>query len=110
MPQQGAEIDIITGRPLAKTQAEKEDAARVQEEARLKQHAQYAELLQTPPGEKLLSLILFYLQGRIAELVQADPQSQAYVKILTDLGAKEAVGRKAAETLMNRYLKRKETP
>jgi len=108
MPQQGAEIDIVTGRPLIQTQADALAAQESQEEQRLKAQAQYAELLRSAPGEQLLSLIRSYLETRIAELAQADPQASAYIKILSDLGAREAIGLRAAQTLMNRYLKRKD--
>jgi len=108
MPQQGADIDIVTGRPRIQELAELERINKNKEDERLERQAQYAELLHSATGEKLLGIIQLYLDQRIHELVQTDPQAMAYIKILSDLGVRDAVGRHAAGILMNRYLKKKE--
>lgn len=108
MPQQGAEIDIVTGNPILLKQEEADQERQAAHEDRLAQQAQYAELLRSEPGEKLIRILEGHMTQRIVELVQADPQASAYVKILNELGVREFVGRRATQILMNRYLKRKE--
>jgi hypothetical protein len=108
MPQQGAEINIITGEPVLRDQEAAEQERQASHEDRLAKQAQYADLLRSEPGEKLIHILEAHLTQRIVDLVQADPQATAYVKILNELGVREFVGRRATQILMNRYLKRKD--
>ena len=105
---QGAEVDIVTGRPLIETQEKNAARLDAQEEERLVRQARYAEILTGPSGEKILGIVRGFLEQRIDELVRADPEAKAYMTILSDLGTREAVGRLAAETLMNRHRQRKD--
>lgn len=107
MPVPGAEINIITGRPLIESQEDAASQIEAQEEDRLLKQAQYAKILDGPMGEKILDIIRDSLEQRICELVQADPHAQAYVRLLGDLSVREAIGKQSAEALMNRYLKRR---
>ena len=107
MQGQGAEVDIQTGRPLIQTQEAAAARLAAQEEERLVRQARYAEILTGPHGEKILGIVRGFLEKRIDELVRTDPEAKAYLTILSDLGAREAVGRQAAETLMNRQRQRK---
>lgn len=109
MPQQGADVDILTGKPVLFSEKDMEQERQASEEDRLAKQAQYASLLQSAPGEKLIQILESHLTQRIVELVQSDPQAAAYVKILNELGVRDFVGRRATQILMNRYLKRKET-
>ncbi|OPY17015.1 MAG: hypothetical protein A4E74_01548 [Syntrophus sp. PtaB.Bin075] len=95
----GPATDIITGMPVEKVAAEREAEARAREELTLKQKAEFLGFARRLDGKKLIDLIQHYLFRRIDELVKNDPQAQAYITLLTDIGVKENQAEKAAARL-----------
>lgn len=103
MAQRGADIDIITGMPLGMKEEQDKAKASLEEEARLRARLQYLDLTKSLDGQTFVALVEKYLEERISQLVAADAQAQAYVKILTDLGQKELSAQKALKALTARY-------
>lgn len=97
----GADIDIISRRPLEVKQQEKEQA----DEAKLRARAQDFGLTSSADGKKIIELVQMYLTRRIEHLMETDEQAKAYMTILNDLGIKESQARKAVLKLTNRAIK-----
>jgi dTDP-glucose pyrophosphorylase len=97
------EVDITTGRPLELVQAEQANTEKAKKESLLKERMEFLNLSQTADGKKLLALVERKLLDRIGDLVKADPEAQAYTKILKDLGIKEVLAEQAAKEYLSQY-------
>jgi hypothetical protein len=104
MQVKGAEIDIVTGKPVVvqmKAAAEERKAA---DEAGLVRQAEMAGLLRSDAGRVLIALITDKLQARIEQVLVADPEAAAYVKILQEMGNRDRLGRDAMKRLVQTKL------
>lgn len=110
MESSGVKIDPISGRPVKEESREgKVKAEEERQETLLKSQAAWQRVSQTEAGKNLLAMITEKLENRVAALVKDDAESQAYMKILTEMGVKEGVASAAVKTLMAKSIKRKET-
>lgn len=102
------DVDILTGKPLELVRDEQAAKAKSQTEAGLKERMEFLNLSQTADGKKLLSIIEKKLLARIRELVNADPEAQAYAALLKDLGIKEALAERALQDYLafNKHIER----
>lgn len=76
-----------------------------QEHEAQSQGSQVEAALKEEDGRILVKHIREMLSRRLDDLVKADPEAFAYVKMLKELGMKIAVGRHAAEKIIARELK-----
>ena len=93
----GPSTDILSGQPLEKIEKETAAASGALEEKTLRERMDYLGLNQSIDGKKLIALVQGLLERRIDEFLREDPQGQAYIKVLTELGTKESLAHKAAE-------------
>jgi len=100
MQGKGAEIDIVTGRPAEIRTRELDEEKKRAEEEMLKRQAEAAGLLGSDAGQFLIRLVADKLQKRIEEVLEKDPESAAYVKILAEMGSKDRLGREAMKKLV----------
>jgi hypothetical protein len=105
--QTGAETDIITGRPKRLADEERENQARVQEEALLRKKAEFLGTSDTEVAARLIEIIRARLDARIETLLKADPEATALIGILKDIGQKEHAARQAMDKLMKGWLMKK---
>jgi hypothetical protein len=101
----GTDVDILTGKPLGMIQEENSRKEKEQEENILKNKMEYLDLSASPDGQKLIGIVEGHLAKRIDFLVANDPQAQAYLAILNDLGVKEFQANQAAKTYFAKYMK-----
>lgn len=106
MNNSGVRIDPVTGRPLEQVTAERETANGKQQEAMLKEQADWFDVTKTEAGAKIIELVTGKLTARIDALITADPEASAYVKILQEMGVKEGLARAATKQLFDRYVKK----
>jgi hypothetical protein len=106
MESSGVKIDPITGRPEEQVKAERALDAEKSQEALLQEQANWFQVSKTEAGAKVVGLIQQKLATRIDTLVAADPEAQAFVKILQEMGVKEGIARAAAQQLHDRYIKK----
>jgi len=104
MNNSGVKTDILTGRPVEDEIRKKDMKAETEAKERLKAEASWQGVAESDAGRKLLDLIRDKLDKRVEELVKADPESSAYVKILKEMGLKEATARAAAKALFDKEL------
>jgi hypothetical protein len=95
----GADIDILTGRPIEQVTSTRETERLGRDEAILKAKAEFMGMTTSPDGKKLIALVQSHLNTRIAAMVTNDPEAQCLVKLLADLGMKENEAKKATERL-----------
>jgi hypothetical protein len=97
---QGVDIDIVSGKPREVVKGANAAEKQTRDENILKNQAEFLGLSGSPDGQKLIALIQDQLNRRIDELVVADPKAQAFVQILSDMGIKEGLAKKAAAKLV----------
>lgn len=108
MPQRGADVDIVTGRPRDMAAADGARAKQDQQEARLREQMQYLDLTRSADGQVFIRLVEKYLEERIRQLVMADEQSLAYIKLLNDMGQREWQAQKALRQFTARFQHKEE--
>ena len=99
MSMRGADIDIRTGRPLEEAADGRKAEEQAQEEAILKAQAQWLGISESAEGQKLVELICRRLEARLRTLLQNDPQAQALIDLLSDLGLKDNAAHSAVAQL-----------
>lgn len=104
MNNSGVKTDILTGRPVEDEIRKKESQDEAAARQRLKDEAAWQGVGESDAGRQLLALIKGKLDKRVEELVKADPEATAYVKILKEMGLKEATARAAAKALFEKEL------
>ncbi len=109
MHNSGVKVDPMTGRPMEQVTAEKSDTATKQQEAMLKEQADWFDVTKTEAGSKIIALVEGKLTARIDTLIKDDPEASAYVKILQEMGIKEGLARAATQQLFDRYVKLRTT-
>jgi ribosomal protein S25 len=102
----GVKVDPLTGRPLEQVTAERESANENQQEAMLKEQADWFDVTKTEAGAKIIALVEGKLTARIDTLIKDDPEAAAYVKILQEMGIKEGLARAATKQLFERFIKK----
>ncbi len=102
----GVRIDPVTGRPLEQVTAERDYTNEKQQEAMLKEQADWFEVTKTEAGAKILELVNGKLTKRIDALIKDDPEAAAYVMILQEMGVKEGLARAASKQIFERYVKK----
>ena len=95
----GADIDILTGRPIEQVTSARETERLGRDEEILKAKAEFMGMTTSPDGKKLIALVQTHLNLRIDVLVTTDPEAQCLIKLLADLGMKENEAKKATERL-----------
>lgn len=93
----GPSTDILSGRPKELIDEETAASSKAATEKNLREKMDFLGLTRSIDGKKLISLVQGLLEKRIDELLKEDLQSQAYIKVLTELGIKETLANKAAE-------------
>lgn len=96
----GASVDIITGRPILPGTAEKAAA----QTAELLDQVRFAGLPGTEAVAVVSAEITRVLEGRIAEVLENDPQAKTCVKILRAIGARVATAEEAARRYTKLHL------
>jgi len=100
MQAKGADIDIVTGKPVEmKRQADAEVREKIEQDG-LKRQAEMAGLIHSDAGKLLVDLIADRLQARIEKLIAEDPEATAYVNILKEIGNKDRLGREAMKKIV----------
>jgi hypothetical protein len=102
----GVKVDPISGRPLEQVTIERESANERQQEAMLKEQADWFDVTKTEAGGKIIALVEGKLTARIDVLIKDDPEAAAYVKILQEMGIKEGLARAATKQLFERFIKK----
>lgn len=108
MDRSGVKTDPRTGRPVEEAVKEKEAAQDKQAETHLKGQAAFQGFSESEAGQQLLTIVRAKYATRVAELAKADPECQAYDKILREIGVKEGMAKGAARQLYQRSLKKNE--
>jgi len=98
MDRSGVGTDPRTGRPVEEAIKEKEKANEKAEENLLKGQAAFQGFSESEAGQQLLIIVR----------AKADPECEAYDKILRDIGVKEGMAKGAARQLYQRSLKKNE--
>lgn len=99
MQAKGADIDIVTGKPLALQKKEAADVREQVEQESLKRQAELAGLIHSDAGKLLVDLIADRLQARIERLIAEDPEAAAYVNVLKEMGNRDRLGREAMKKI-----------
>jgi hypothetical protein len=100
MQAKGADIDIVTGRPVElKRKADEAIREKIEQDG-LKRQAELAGLVQSDAGQLLVKLIGERLDARIEQLVSSDPEATAYVNVLKEMGNKDRIGREAMKRIV----------
>jgi len=94
----GMAVDIRSGRPRDRG-TEKEKLSEAQLEADASAGIEAEQKLKTRAGKFFVTMIEKALQRRIEELVNADPQAIAILRLLDNLGYDIQVGEAAAKRL-----------
>ncbi len=102
----GAEVDMMTGRPLDEVKSEQASKAVVEEENRLKDRASFIELMDSEEGVKLSGIVWKKFVDRAQRLVEEDPECSAYMTVLKEFGVKIKMAEAAAKELANRAMKK----
>ncbi|HQM46636.1 MAG TPA: hypothetical protein PLC82_12290 [Smithellaceae bacterium] len=97
--EQGAKIDIATLQPLEKVQEQREQERTAKEIERLRKNAEYRGIADSQPGMQFITIIVLKLEDRVRQLITCDPEAKAYMGILSDIGVKEDLARKAVARL-----------
>lgn len=97
----GAPVDIVTGRPIARAEAESAAEAEAAAAAEL-QRIVAGSVSESRAAEQVLALINDALAERIDQILQSDPQAKAYQEILKKLGAARLTGEIAAKQFIQR--------
>ena len=108
MDRSGVGTDPRTGRPVEEAIKEREKADEKQAEARLKGQAAFQGFSESEAGQLLLTIVRAKYEARVAVLAKADPECEAYDKILREIGVKEGMAKNAARQLYQRSLKKNE--
>lgn len=95
----GMAVDIRSGRPRGKGPTEKEMLMEGQLEADVSAGIEAEQKLKTRAGKFFVADIEKNLQRRIEELVNADPEAIAYLRLLDNLGRDIQIGEAAAKRL-----------
>ena len=101
----GADIDIVTGKPIEQVTSTRESERLARDEEILKAKAEFMGMTTSPDGKKLIALVQSRLHTRIEALVISDPEAHCLINLLTDLGIKENEAKKAAERLTAQKIK-----
>lgn len=101
----GAEIDMRTGRPIE--EARKDEAAAVQrdEQVRLRERAQFLELMDSEEGAKLSGIVWRKFVDRAKIIIGNDPECAAYMQVLKEFGVKIKMAESAANELAEKALR-----
>lgn len=100
MQSKGADVDIVTGKPVEMDRKAGAEERKAAEEQSLQRQAELAGLTQTDAGRLLIGLVSDQLQKRIEQLIGADPEASAYEAILKEMGNKDRVGRTAMQKIV----------
>jgi len=95
----GMAVDIRTGRPRDKGPSEKEKLLEGQLEAEASAGLEAEQKLKTRAGKLFVTMIEKALQQRIENLVNADPEAIALLRLLDGFGHDIQVGEAAAKRL-----------
>lgn len=104
MQGKGAEIDIVTGKPVVVQMKKAAEERKQTDEASLKRQAEMAGLIQSDAGQVLIALVVEKLQARIDRVLETDPEAMGYVKILQEMGNRDRLGREAMKKLVQSKL------
>ena len=105
---QGADIDIISGRPKEQVDTGKIAEEQARKESILKDRAKYLGISQSPDAQVLIELIGELLEKRLTVLIANDPEANTYSQILNALGLKENMAKKATDKLIAMKIENKE--
>lgn len=100
MQSKGADIDIVTGKPVELKRKADEEEREGKEQEILKRQAELAGLIHSDAGKFLIELVSERLQTRIEHLVGADPEATAYVNVLKEMAITDRLGRKAMQKIV----------
>jgi hypothetical protein len=101
----GSQVDPKTGLPLEMVRQDNRLRQQEQEQAAESEGRRIAAELREEDGRALVKHVRETLTRRVDDLVAADPEAKAYVRLLKELGVKIAIGRMSAERIIARELK-----
>ena len=99
--QSGPSTDILTNQPLEKTTSDRAAQKQAEEERLLKAKAAFIGISTSEAAQIVIAMIQTSLNQRIDALLRADAESQAYMKLLTDMAVRENQAEKAAARIVN---------
>lgn len=97
----GAEVDIVSLRPVDRNTQVKNRQIKAMEQTALR--AVKAGISETAMGQEVLTMVRDGLIARLLKMATDDPECQAYMTILDKIGSKECMARKAAKELFEFY-------
>jgi len=100
----GANVDIVTLRPKVLKNENAAALRAAREEKELRAQAEDLALGFSEDGERFRALVTGRLEKRIEELVKADPEASAYLKLLEEMGHKFNTAKRAVEKLYQRHM------
>ncbi len=103
---QGAEVDMVTGRPAAEVKNELASKAIREEENRLKDLASFVSLMDSEEGMALSAIVWKKFINRAQQIIGEDPECSAYMNVLKDFGVKIKMAEAAAEELAKKAMKK----
>lgn len=95
----GTEVDPVTGRPSEEKRNRSAGEAEADEVKRLEEQAAFGGITETPEGKAILALVQNKFNARVAALVLNDPEANALLSIMNELGMKERQAEAAAMEL-----------
>jgi hypothetical protein len=104
MQGKGAEIDIVTGKPVVVQMKQAAEERKTADEASLKRQAEMAGIIHSDAGQVLIAMIMDRLQARIENCLVTDPEAASYVKILQEMGNRDRLGREAMKKIVQSKL------
>lgn len=106
MSMHGAEVDILSGRPLGSgddSPAPESNLAGGRQAVTLRRQAHFLAVAGSAEAQQLVDDVSEVLMGRIGEFLTTDPAGQAMVSILARLGAKKGIARAAVTRLQREF-------
>ena len=100
-----AEINILSGQPVGKMQAERREEIRIRDQMAVEKSLETFEALGSPDGKIFYEKVRSVLADRITILVRQDPECQGLLKILDEIGTEIEMGRMSAERIAKQSLR-----
>jgi len=105
--EKGIDIDPVTGEPVEMMAEETRAVRKKVEEGRLRDQAEFLNLVGSAQGQKLISMVVSKLEKRVDRLIKDDPEATAYRSILVEMGHKQNLAKAAVKELFKRQLEEK---
>ncbi|MBI5843741.1 MAG: hypothetical protein HZB23_03625 [Deltaproteobacteria bacterium] len=100
-------MDPVTGRPNEEKRGRNAEEAEAERVRRLTEQAAFQGITETPEGRVFLNLVQDKFNARVAALVLADPEANALLSLMNELGLKERQAESAALELAGRRFPKK---